>query len=568
MARNFRCATLARSVHEHSLRAARPRASGVWLPLAVVFVALQVLAFPTARAEDDPPEEGRPFQRAPDPATHPGRDAELFAKGVALQAEGRWIPARRAFWKLLDEHPDSPYAAEAEDRSGANAFLGVRPMGEIGPSERRIDVALMGDGYLIGKQDRYDKHCQGQLDVLLKEQLYRVYRPYFNFWQFNLASAEKGVDEPEPAVADEELEERRRRRGRTPRKAKQYSTALDCKAAGPQGQVWANPQRVAHYLQYLPEHDSLAIVFAQMGQLGMGGMGIATTGPRGVVVHEFGHAFVGLLDEYANNPGEPTGFVSGPNATTSPERPPWQHFLDARVKEIGVFEGGATFQKGVWRPAASCAMNASAGSPYCPVCLEQGVLRIYERVSPIDRAWPELREIVLAAGAAEDARTFRVQPMEPDGHRLAVKWILGPAPPVTPPAEGDAEPVGPGEEHLDPFEARLRRLQAKKRLDEGRDAPAAPRAPIGMRAGMLMRGRGTAHDPLPAGTEVRARRRQLPELGAVVEVTLPATLARGRHLLTAIVWDPARPQASRRPWVLKDERGLLEDRVQWTVEIR
>ena len=29
-------------------------------------------------------------------------------------------------------------------------------------------------------------------------------------------------------------------------------------------------------------------------------MGIATTGPRGVVVHEFGHAFVGLLDEYAN----------------------------------------------------------------------------------------------------------------------------------------------------------------------------------------------------------------------------------------------------------------------------
>ena len=33
------------------------------------------------------------------------------------------------------------------------------------------------------------------------------------------------------------------------------------------------------------------------------------------------------------------------------------------------YEGGATYQKGVWRPARSCAMNSAGNTGgYCPVC--------------------------------------------------------------------------------------------------------------------------------------------------------------------------------------------------------
>lgn len=512
-----------------------------------------------ADAEEEAPAP-RPFARAPDPTTRSGPDAELYARGVELQARGHYVQARRVFWRLLDEHPDSEFAPEAEDRSGPNAFLGLRPMGPVGPPARRIDVALMGDGYPIEKQATYDKHCEGQLKVLLGEPLYEAYRPYFNFWQFNLASKDKGVDEvaPEP---DPELDERLARRRKGPRPPREYDTALNCKAAGPQGQVWADPRRVWHYLQYLDAHDSLAIVFAQFGELGMGGMGIATTGPRGVVVHEFGHAFVGLLDEYANHPGPPTGQVSGPNATTDPKAPPWQHFLDAKVPGVTVLEGGATFQKGVWRPAGSCAMNAG-GSAYCPVCREAGVLMIYTYVSPIDQVAPAEPSVELP-GDPKAWPAFRVVPMQPASHDLDVRAILSPAPATTEgvPETGydpEADPEG-----LDPFEARLRKRLG---LDRSR-APSSLPVALGQRPDLVRRARGTAQDPLPTGTEVPVRWRRDKELGRYAELQVPP-LEPGRYLLTAVAWDPARPRKERRPWVLKDERGLLEDRWTWTLVVR
>ncbi len=527
---------------------------GAWAVLGTLGTPLRP---PTAGADEDEVPSGRAFERAPDPATRQGEDAELFAKAVELQGKGNYISARRAFWRLLDQFPDSEFAAEAEDRSGPNAFLGLRAMGEVGPSERRIDVALMGDGYQIEKQHTYDKHCEGQLKVLLAEPVYAAYRPYFNYWQFNLASLDKGVDEV-AAEPDEEMEERLRRRGKSPRKPREYETALDCKAAGPQGQVWANPRRVWHYLQYLDAHDSLAIVFAQMGQLGMGGMGIATTGPRGVVVHEFGHAFVGLLDEYANNPGPPAGAIGGPNATSDPANPPWQHFLDAKVPGVDVLEGGATFQKGVWRPAGACAMNAG-GSAYCPVCREATVLRLYTYVSPIDSLSPEESEVHLPA----DRKLwppFRITPMQPLTHDLEVRVVLAPAPAVTEaPAQTGYDPER-DTSGLDPFEARLRQRLG----DRIASRPSLPVA-LGQRVGAKRRAGGTAHDPLPRGKDLKVRSRR--EQGTRVAEVEVGDLAPGRYLLTAIVWDPAHARKERRPWVLKDPSGLLEDRHTWTLVV-
>ena len=58
----------------------------------------------------------------------------------------------------------------------------------------------------------------------------------------------------------------------------------------------------------------------------MGGGGIANVGrpDKSVTVHEFGHSFVGLLDEYAVNPGKPFGPIKAPNASTTsdPEKVP------------------------------------------------------------------------------------------------------------------------------------------------------------------------------------------------------------------------------------------------------
>ena len=534
------------------------------LRLLLPLVVGLLLAPGAGRAEDDT-EEGdgfEAFRRAPAPAEAPGPDADLFVRGVELQREGKYRAARRVFWKLIDEHPESPYAPEADDRSSPNAFLGVRCMHDERPSARRIDVALMGDGYTLDHQDRFDKDAVGHLKVFLGEPVYDAYEPYFNFWKFNLASKDTGVDEVERLPVDEEEAERQARR-RKKRPIREFSTALDCKAAGPQGQVMANPRRVWHYLSYLDVNDALAIVFAKKGELGMGGMGIATTGPKGVVVHEFGHAFGGLLDEYANNPGEPFGVVESANTTTNRQNPPWKHFLEARIPGVGVYEGAATYQQGVWRPAPSCAMN-TGGSRYCPVCREATVLMIYTYVSPIDVVRPPTGEIVLGE---EGWPAFGVLPMQPNTHRLEVEFFLGAAPQPTDeePVEGaTTEEESFADELLTDDEQRIWERIRRRREQEGKTVALPTFLPI--QSGRVRRTVGTGKDDAPAGVRLKSRRRKESGVGTFVEPVL-GRLEPGRYLLTGVVRDPARPKGSKHAWVLKDDRGLLEDRCSWILVV-
>ncbi len=514
---------------------------------------LFLVAAPPAhlRGEEQDTAFGR-FARAPDPDEVGGPDAELYRAGVLLQRKGKYRAARRKFFRLLEDHPDSPYAPEAEDRSGPNAFLGFTLMHAPRPSERRIDVALMGDGYPLDRQTRFDKEAEGHLKVLLKEPTFAAYESYFNFWRFNLASQDTGVDEVEPLPTDEELQEHRKRR-RKKRKVRTFETALDCKAAGPQGQVAANPRCVWHYLSYLDVNDALAICFAKKGSLGMGGMGIATTGPKGVVVHEFGHAFGGLLDEYANNPGPPTGFTESVNTTTNRQNPPWKHFLEVGYPGVGVFEGAATFKKGVWRPAHNCAMN-TGGNEYCPVCREATLLMIYTYVSPIDVVRPASKEI----HRGEDGwPAIEVEPMRPATHPLEVEWYLGDEPPVTETDEAErTEEDDFGDGMLTEEERKLWERIKRRRKEEGR---TAPRTSVPHKPGLVRRRRGTGRDAPPVGERIKGKKRKA-RGGRRIHAPVLPDLGPGRYLLTAVVRDPARPRGARHPWVLKDDQGLLEAR--------
>ncbi len=528
--------------------------------LLLLAALLPVGGLPLGRAGESA-DDGHvaPFARAPDAATHPGPDADLFAEGVALQAKGRYVGARRVFWRLLDEYPDSPFAPEARDRSDENAFLGYSPMRAPEPSAHRIDVALMGDGYRIQDQRSFDKAAVGHLEVLLREPALKEYQDYFLFWRFNLASKERGVDDVDRSPPDEELDARKRRRHGP--KVREYSTALDCKAAGPQGQVMADPERVWHYLSYLAENDGQAVVFAKRGALGMGGMGIATTGPRGVVVHEFGHAFTGLLDEYAIYDEEPSGNVESVNTTTHPDHPPWQHFLDAKVPGVGVYEGGATYVKGVWRPAQGCAMN-TGGNVYCPVCREATILAIYSYVSPIDEVRPPEREI---QAAPDDLPELAVVPMQPQTHDLDVAFYLDDHPPETTPTEGEETAEDRfGEDMLSPADREIWEKIKKRREAEGKLTPLPSFLPEG--AGGARRHEGTGRWAKPRGEEIRARRRKQ-EGHRVWTAALPSTLPPGRYRVTAVVRDDTLVRGERFPWVLRDPQGLLEDRWVWTIVV-
>jgi len=528
-------------------------------------LALLLLLVPAAAQEPWPLEPGDDAAEEAPAAPDPGREA--FDKALEAQRKGKWVSARRAFRKFLEEYPDHPLAPIAHERSGDNALLGVELIHEGGPPSRRIDVSVMGDGFTLDASDQrmQEKWAELCLDVLFNEKVFSEYRSYFNFYLVRLASLEEGVD---PGLSPEELkkaQERNLRRRRDINYRIDYSTALDCKAAGPQGQVMADPSLVYKWLDAAARDvpgcadDRFVIAFARFGVLGMGGGGIANVGrpDKSVTVHEFGHAFSRLLDEYAVNPMSPEGLwartLVAANAYPSPEEPkpeevPWAHLLAKRVKGVGIYEGGATFKKGVWRPARTCAMNIG-GNQFCPACREQTILVIYEYVSPIDDAWPDPAAEVNALLDGKDELV--VLPMQPGRRKLSVSWYVDRLA-VTTPGGAEAAAAPEGEIPWGPPEG-----AGEEFVPPPPDYPMAPGNPyMGRRA---QQPRDDYAEPPPGELSKHGTKARKGAKG--FEFAFPlGKLPAGGYLITAEVRDDT-------DMVVKDEKHLLKERVSWTVKV-
>ena len=105
-----------------------------------------------------------------------------------------------------------------------------------------------------------------------------------------------------------------------------------------------------------------------------------------IIVHEFGHGFAGLADEYYdddttygdmyNNDIEPWE----PNITTMVDfDSKWKDMMDKKTpiptpreskyeNTIGVYEGGGYEAKGIYSPHIDCLMKSFKGRVFCPVC--------------------------------------------------------------------------------------------------------------------------------------------------------------------------------------------------------
>ncbi len=107
-----------------------------------------------------------------------------------------------------------------------------------------------------------------------------------------------------------------------------------------------------------------------------------------IIVHEFGHAFAGLGDEYYDSSTSYNDFYPmdvemwEPNITNLVNfEKKWKHLMDTNTpvptppteeykNTLGVFEGGGYSAKGIYRPMQDCLMNTFKGNIFCPACYE------------------------------------------------------------------------------------------------------------------------------------------------------------------------------------------------------
>jgi hypothetical protein len=119
-----------------------------------------------------------------------------------------------------------------------------------------------------------------------------------------------------------------------------------------------------------------------------GAGGFLTTLSRGgrssVMLHEFGHVFGRLADEYVdenikdNYPLAGAAEKANVDTTRNPREIKWKHLIGLPgLEQVGVHEGGFYRASGVFRPQAGCIMNGQS-EDFCVVCQETIVRRICE----------------------------------------------------------------------------------------------------------------------------------------------------------------------------------------------
>jgi hypothetical protein len=107
-----------------------------------------------------------------------------------------------------------------------------------------------------------------------------------------------------------------------------------------------------------------------------------------VFVHEFGHGFAGLGDEYYTSDVAYEDFYNlkiepwEPNITTLVNfGSKWKSMVKESVEiptprtakyenTVGVYEGGGYMSKGIYSPFIDCQMKSNTAKGFCPVCAE------------------------------------------------------------------------------------------------------------------------------------------------------------------------------------------------------
>jgi hypothetical protein len=328
--------------------------------------------------------------------------------------------------------PADPFVERAPPP--AQSLVTIERNGE--PADK-VDLLLLGDGYTAAEMDKWHADARRLADILFAASPFKERRTDFNVWAIDTPAAESGVSRPLEGI-----------RRRSPIGA-QYD------AFGSERYILAFDNRRLRDVAGAAPYEAVEIV---VNGRKYGGGGIfnsqATVASDNaftpyVFVHEFGHHFAGLADEYY---GSPVAYAPQdarpepwePNATADPKAAKWStlvaegtalptpwpkaeyEVLSKEIQErrrkiraenrpeaemealfreetarsaplldrpplggtVGAFEGAMYEAAGYYRPQTDCIMFTRNPVPFCAVCRRaiERVIDLYAAPAPPEPA--------------------------------------------------------------------------------------------------------------------------------------------------------------------------------------
>jgi len=290
-----------------------------------------------------------------------------------------------------------------------------------GPAEEKVDVLILGDGYRKADAKDFKKHATHLTNVLFETEPFKARKSDFNFWAIDVYSEEEGLSNPRQNIW------------------KKSALGLSFNAFDSDRYVLTYENKNLREIAAQAPYDAIFIIFNDP-KYGGGGIynlwsTVSSLSSQAdyVFVHEFGHSFASLADEYytsnvAYQVSLPEYEPNRPNVTAlfDPNNLKWKHLVEEdtplptywnqaaydsiavvygqkrgqMVKDgaspeemellfeelktirraffksqenygkVGAFEGGGYLAKGLYRPEMNCIMFTRSATHFCKVCSE------------------------------------------------------------------------------------------------------------------------------------------------------------------------------------------------------
>lgn len=333
---------------------------------------------------------------------------------VTISRRDKQMIFRELFSTVID--PNDPATVNKQPRS---AQFKSSKIVDNGAPEKKVDLLIVGDGYAKADMQKFRDDAKHYSDVLFGTSPFKERKKDFNVWIIEVESKQSGIDKPKSNVWKENA------------LGSMYDTF------GSARYILTEENRTLRDICGQVPYDAIAILVNDNRYGGGGIYNLYTTcftqtDTKGmewqmdyVFVHELGHSFAGLGDEYYTSSVAYTDFYQAgvepwePNLTTQTvrEQLKWKSFVDASTPiptpwkksdydsiealrgkldrlapdyyakreplyqaaqnvlknaeykdKVGTFEGGGYVSKGVYRPAVDCRMFSLSLVAFDPVC--------------------------------------------------------------------------------------------------------------------------------------------------------------------------------------------------------
>ena len=296
-------------------------------------------------------------------------------------------------WELLID-PDS----DNVDHSPIEPADGITLI-RNGPASDKVDLLFLGDGY--PEKEKFKRDCRRLAEALFRVEPFASRRTDFNVRGHFTPASSAGVSRPTAGIVTN-----------SPLGASYDALGLKRYILTTDDRAWRDAAAAAP--------SDFVVILINDEEYGGGGIfnlyaAVAADSSHSshLLVHEFGHLFAGLADEYFTSTVAYLDFIAPgvepwePNITAllDPGRLKWGHLVrdgtplptpwdkpgherergsngensdaEPKVMEkepyagvVGAFEGASYTSTGLYRPALTCVMFSRNEPEFCPVCRE------------------------------------------------------------------------------------------------------------------------------------------------------------------------------------------------------